>query len=241
MNVIIIDDEKPARDNLQRRLLKIDPDITIQAMAANANEGYIAIMNHQPDLVFLDIEMPGGDGFSLLSQIDNLNFDVIFVTAYSEYALRAFELMAIGYITKPIDNELLLKVYNRSKASKSKLLDSDQLSVLMNRLQDLNTAAKVAIPTEKGVDLVKSDDIIMFRSLDGYTSIMLKSGKEMLSSKRLKYFETKLDAHFVRMHRSTIINTTFIKQYHKVGFVILNDGQELPVGRKYKKDIEKLM
>jgi len=240
MNVIIIDDETHARENLKRRLLKIDPAISIQAMAASANEGYISIMNNEPDIVFLDIEMPGGDGFSLLSRLGKFNFDVVFVTAYSEYALKAFELMAIGYITKPIDNELLAKVYNKSKNNQSGALESELLNELANKLQDLSQDNRVSIPTEKGLDLVVADHIMMFKASDGYTSIIMNDGRQMLSSKRLKHFEQNLESNFVRMHRSLIINTNYIKKYHKVGFVILNDGQELPVGRKYKKELEKM-
>ena len=240
MNVIIIDDEEHARDNLKRRLVKIDPKINILDMVSNAADGYISIMNNDPDLVFLDIEMPEGDGFSLLEKFKEVKFDVIFVTANNEYALKAFELMAMGYITKPIDNELLTKVYQKSKSNQSKPTDSELLDELTNKIQTLSQSIRVSIPTEKGVDLLEINSIVMFQSSDGYTSIHLDSGKEMISSKRLKYFEDKLESNFIRMHRSIIINTNFVEKYHKVGFVILMDGQELPVGRKYKKEIGKI-
>lgn len=240
MNVIIIDDEEPARENLKRRLVKIDPYINIQDMVSGATEGFISIMNNKPDLVFIDIEMPGGDGFSLLSKFDDIKFDVIFVTAYSEYALKAFELMAIGYITKPIDNQLLTKVYKKSKSNQTQTLDSGILDELANKIQNLSQSNRISIPTEKGVDLIESDNIVMLQSTHGYTNIVLDDGRQVLSSKRLKYFVENLEFKFVRMHRSTIINTSFISQYHKVGFVILTNGKELAVGRKYKAALEKI-
>ena len=238
MNVIIIDDEQHARDNLKRRLLKIDPQINVLDMVSCASDAYSSILNYGPDLIFLDIEMPGGDGFSLLDKIDIINFDVIFVTAYSEFALKAFEKMAIGYITKPIDSDLLSKVYCKSRDNQSRLINRVMLEELSNKIESLSKSSKVSIPTEKGVDLVLSSSIVMLQTSDGYTSIHLDDGNKMISSKRLKYFEDRLESNFKRMHRSIIINTEYIKKYYKAGFVTLMDGQELPVGRKYKNNIE---
>lgn len=241
MKVIIIDDEEHARENLKRKLLSIDNDINIVDMASNINEAFVQIKNHAPDLIFLDIEMPEGDGFSLLEMFQTIHFDIVFVTAYTEFALRAFESMAIGYITKPIDNELLSKVYNRSKSNTSKVFDKDTLEALSNKLNGLNPTRRIALPTEKGLDLVDSDAIVMLQSSDGYTNIYLEAERTLLSSKRLKYFEEKLDSNFVRMHKSIIVNVDYIQKYHKAGIVILISGEELAVGRKYKGDIERIM
>lgn len=243
MKVLIIDDESHARENLSRRLLKIDPDINIVDTASNVMDAFSKINTYNPDLIFLDIEMPGGDGFSLLEKFENINFDVIFVTAYAHFALKAFEQMAVGYITKPIDNDLLTKVYQRSKEninSQKYSLDKELLDSISNRINSLSSE-KIALPTVKGLDLIESQSIIMLRSSDGYTNIYLKNGEILLSSKRLKYFEERLDDSFLRMHKSTIININSIKRYHKTGFVTLSDGQDLPVGRKYKKEIEKII
>ena len=241
MNVIIIDDEEHARENLKRRLLKIDSDINIIDMLSNAEEGYVSIKNNDPDVVFIDIEMPGGDGFSLLEKFDTIKFDIVFVTAYNEYALKAFELLAIGYITKPIDTELLKRVYTKSKERHSKRLNKQVLDELVERIQNISKSIKVALPTERGLDLVVADSIVFIQSTDGYTNICIDQGKNLVSSKRLKYFEEKLDTNFIRMHKSVIVNSNYIKKYHKSGFIILMDGTELPVGRKYKVQIEKLI
>jgi len=188
MNVIIIDDESHARENLKKRLQKIDSEICILDMVSNVSDAYISIMNHEPELIFLDIEMPGGDGFSLLAMFKSINFDVIFVTA--------------------------LNVLSKSK--------------------------RMSIPSDKGVDIIEEDDVMMLLASDGYTKIIMKNESFIFSSKRLKYFEDSMNDSFVRMHRSTIVNTSYIQKYHKVGFIVLKNGQELPVGRKYKRNIQDL-
>jgi len=240
MNVIIIDDESHARENLKKRLQKIDSEICILDMVSNVSDAYISIMNHEPELIFLDIEMPGGDGFSLLAMFKSINFDVIFVTAYSEYALKAFEMMAIGYITKPIDNELLTKVYRKVKSNSSKFIDQQLISDLSNKINVLSKSKRMSIPSDKGVDIIEEDDVMMLLASDGYTKIIMKNESFIFSSKRLKYFEDSMNDSFVRMHRSTIVNTSYIQKYHKVGFIVLKNGQELPVGRKYKRNIQDL-
>ncbi len=241
MNVIIVDDEEHARQNLKRRLIKIDPQINILDMVACASDAYISIKNNQPDLVFLDIEMPEGDGFSLLDKFDNIDFDVIFVTAYSDFALKAFESMAIGYLTKPVDSELLSRVYLKSKQSQSRLINMALLDQLAVKIENLSKSRTVSLPSEKGVDLVEAESIIMFQSSDGYTKVYLDNGVNKISSKRLKYFEENLDSSFKRIHRSIIVNTNYIEKYYKSGFVVLKNGQELPVGRKYKNNMKELI
>ncbi|MBT8234346.1 MAG: response regulator transcription factor [Saprospiraceae bacterium] len=238
MNVLIVDDEENARQNLRLRLLDIDKEICAISEAESIESAKAILDLGEIDVVFLDIEMPEQDGFALLDVYPNIDFEVIFVTAYNEYALKAFEYLALAYITKPIDNEHLSNVYTKVKKLKMPSINQNVINKLSKQLKLLRSSGKVAVPVEAGFNMIENDDIVLFEASEGYTEIHLRNGTKIVSSKRLKYFESVLDQDiFLRIHRSYIVNVNRIKSYHRVGFVVLENDQEMPVSRNYKSNV----
>jgi len=240
MRVFIVDDESNARENLRLRLIKIDPTVIIVGEAENIYDAYDLLINLTVDLVFLDVEMPGGNGFKLLKKLNTIDFEVIFVTAYSEYAIEAFDHLAIGYITKPIDNELLTKTYLKAKNKHSNGLDSEIIERLALGIKGINKSSKLAIPVESGLQLVDLESIITLESSDGYVIFNLLDDKRIISSKRMTYFEQNLDnSQFIRIHRSHMVNRDFVESYHKIGFIKLSNGKEIPVSRNFRSEVSR--
>lgn len=238
MNVLIVDDETHARNNLRKRLQDIDPSINILGESDSARSARKLIASHDIDLIFLDIEMPEENGFDLLESLSNINFDVIFVTAYNEYALKAFQYHAVGYITKPIDNQMLKSTYLKIKNSKKPTVSEQLLKSLSAEIKNSSMNTKVAIPVESGLEMIDKLNLIMLEIEDGYTALHLLDKKVIYSSKRLKYFEENLDSSkFVRIHRSYMVNVDYIEKYHRIGAITLSNGKEMPVSRKYKSNL----
>lgn len=237
MKVIIIDDESQARENLIFKINKLNVKIDILGEARDIDEAEAMIHKLNPDLILLDISMPQGSGFELLDRFNQLTFETIFVTAYDQYALKAFQYFAVGYLLKPIDidklEDVLLKAEERHNKNESK----ENILQLSKYLLNNNRASIVAIPIESGLEFIEMDDIIKLEATDGYSSITLKSGKCMLSSKPLSYFLALLDPSlFFQVHRAFIINLNCIKKYHKVGFIIMNDESEIPLAKTKKAE-----
>jgi len=242
MKVLIVDDEINARENLRLRLIKLDPEVLIIGEAANINEAYDVIMSNDIDLIFLDVEMPGGNGFSLLEKLNSIDFEVVFVTAYSQYAMEAFDHFALGYITKPIDNELLTKAYLKAKNKQTKKLDIEMISRLSQEIKGMARSSKLAIPIDAGLQMVSLDTIITLESSDGYVLFTLTEGKKIVSSKRMTYFEQNLDnTQFIRVHRSYMVNRDFVESYHKIGFIKLINGNEIPVSRNFRSEVSNIL
>jgi two-component system LytT family response regulator len=242
MRILIVDDEANARENLKLRLNRIDPSLILVGEAENVEEAYAFIQSTSIDLIFLDVEMPGGNGFSLLKKLSSIDFEVIFVTAYSEYAMQAFDHLALGYVTKPIDNELLTKAYLKAKNRKSNSLDIDVISRLTQEIKGISRSSKLAIPIDSGLQLVDIDTIITLESSDGYVIFTLTESKKIVSSKRLTYFEHSLaNNHFIRIHRSFLVNRDFVESYHKIGFIKLTNGAEIPVSRNFRSDVSRIL
>ena len=232
---VIIDDEEKGRNTLRNFLTKYCNNISVVAEGDCVKSGLEKISSYNPDLVFLDIQMPDGTGFNLLEQIKEINFKVIFVTAYDQYALKAFKFSAIDYLLKPIDPEKLIEAVNR-------LSDFEDIKSINNKLEVLvgnkNRFEKIALPTVNGVHLVKIKDIIRCESDSNYTTIFLASGKKILVTKTLKEYDEMLTPmHFYRVHQSHLINLAFVEKYHKGegGFVIMEDGSEIEVARRRKE------
>lgn len=242
MKVLIVDDEINARENLRLRLSKLDPDVIIIGEASNVNDAYEMIISNPIDLIFLDVEMPGGNGFSLLEKLNSIDFEVVFVTAYSQYAMEAFDHFALGYITKPIDNELLTKAYLKAKNKQSKKIELEMISRLSREIKGFTRSSKLAIPVDSGLQMVDLETIITLESSDGYVLFTLTEGKKIVSSKRMTYFEQNLsNSQFIRIHRSYMVNRDFVESYHKVGFVKLVNGNELPVSRNFRSEVSSIL
>jgi two-component system LytT family response regulator len=229
MKAIIIDDEKRARLSLSLILNEFCPEIEIVAECQNLSEGVKSIRKLNPDLVLLDIEMPGHSGLELLDFFDEkeINFSVIFTTAYNEYAIQAFKLSAIDYLLKPINPEELVQAIVRVEKQKTM-----QFKALMENIQS-ETFEKIAVPTGNSLVLLKISDILYIKGEGAYSEINMIDKSKYLISRNLKSFEETLikDKRFVRIHKSYLINFDGVVLYHKSegGSIEMASGVSLPV------------
>lgn len=237
---ILIDDEEPARRSLESLLTEFCPEVKIVAQASNVPDGVLAINKHKPNLVFLDIEMPDYNGFELLSFFREIDFEIIFVTAYSEYAIRAFEVSAVDYLLKPIDPEHL-------KNSITKYKSRIQSSNIQQRMQVLKDSFKqedfsrIALPVADGLLFVEVKNIICLEADGSYTHVWLSDGSKLLVSKKLIFFEKVLAnrKNFARVHRSHLVNFNFVSKYSKAeSYLRMDNHLSIPVSKERKAEIE---
>ncbi|MEW6731906.1 MAG: LytTR family DNA-binding domain-containing protein [Acidobacteriota bacterium] len=249
IRVLIIDDEPLAREGVRMRLLE-DPEIEIVGECADGREAVSAILTKEPQLIFLDVQMPVLDGFAVLKTIGIANLPVvIFVTAYDEYAVQAFEVHALDYLLKPIDRERFLQALIRAKSQ----IRNRQLAQLNDRLQafinDLQSERKyverLAIKSTSRIFFLDVSEIRWIEAADNYVN--LHSGRESyLLHMTMSRLETILDpAEFIRVHRSAIVNFRWVKELHPLFHgeykIILKDGSDLTSGRSYQARLQKLL
>ena len=236
IRAIIVDDEEGARESLSILLEKYVDGVKIVAKADSIAMGMEKIRKYTPDLVFLDIEMPFGSGFELLERMKPIDFDIIFVTAYDHYALKAIKFSALDYLLKPVDIDELKKALQKHKRkSPDQTAESYQNLVDNERMEGDNK--KLAIPDSNGIIFVPIKNIIRCESDGNYTKIFMASGKKVLASKTLGEYESMLEGDgFFRIHRSHLINLSHLKQYKKGdhSYVVLSDGTEADVSRRKK-------
>lgn len=240
IKAIIVDDELGARESLSKMLEKNCSSVQIVAKADSMLSAYEAIINLHPDLVFLDIEMPNGNAFDLLEKIKEIDFDIIFTTAYDHYAIKAIKFSAIDYILKPIDpEELVLAVKRYEEKSGQKNMLDKKFKTLLNNLKPENKLKKVGIPDGDGLIFINLADIIRCDSDGNYTFFILTSGKKIVASRTLgEYEQLFVDDNFFRIHRSHLINLQHVKKYLKGegGYVIMSDNSQVEVSRRNKND-----
>jgi two-component system, LytTR family, response regulator len=239
MNCVIIDDEAKNIKLLQNMLAMHCPSVKILATDTNAKNGLLLIDELQPQLVFLDIEMPHLNGFDLLKKLEPVNFEVIFVTAYSNYAIQAFECNATGYITKPINTQKLIAVVNTAeKRVEEKSINKNLFSLLEQNTRQA-VPDKIPLSTTSGLVFVKLADIMYCESSGNYTNFYLCGDKKIMVSRQLGEYEKLLpEVNFIRIHDKYIINLTYIKGYIKGsgGEVVLENDKEIPVATRRKED-----
>ncbi len=237
MKAILIDDEEKARENLANLLNKYCPEVKVQAKAGSIADAIQPIKSEKPDLVFLDIEMQGESGFDLFDYYPEPDFDVIFVTAHDEYAIRAFKFAAADYMLKPIDIDDLEHAVNMV-GKREKTVRQEQLRQLITYVSEKSNAFnKIVLPTMESLLFVKVEQIVRCESDDNYTTVYLIGDKEILVSKNIKHFEDILESQgFYRIHRSHLVNLNYIKEYFRGdgGYVTMNDGSSIPVSRRKK-------
>jgi two-component system, LytTR family, response regulator len=242
---VIVDDELGARESLAKMLEKNCKNIEVVAKADSMMNAFVEITNHQPDLVFLDIEMPNGNAFDLLEKFKEINFNIIFVTAYDHYAIKAIKFSAIDYILKPVDPEELMKAVARfeSQHETKKSLDK-KFKTLLSNVKPENKLKKVGIPDGDGLVFINLSDIIRCDSDGNYTYFLLSSGKKIVASRTLGEYEQMFaDDNFFRVHRSHLINLEHVKKYIKGegGYVVMSDNSQVEVSRRNKNEfLEKL-
>ena len=239
LKCIIVDDELKSRESLKSILLTFCEDVEVSALCQDIVEGLKAIDEHQPDIVFLDIQMKQETGFDLLTKVSKINFDIIFTTAHSEYAIKAIRFSAIDYLLKPIDIQDLQNAVENVRKKKNGDM-SDRLQQLLQNLKGTSDENhKLALPTSVGLTFIKIVDILYCRASGNYTDIYMKDGKKHLVSRLLKEYDELLCEHnFYRIHHSSLINLNFVQNYIKGdgGSVVMVDNITLDVSRR-KKDI----
>ena len=235
LKAILVDDEPNCLKMLEWELQNSCPDVQIVELCNSGKDGLKAIQKHQPDIVFLDVDMPYMNGFELLELVPDIKFDVIFTTAYDEYAVKAFKTNAIDYLLKPIDEDELRTAVTKVK-DKNQHITSQMPSEDDPRKQVIR---KIALPTFEGLVFVEVDRIIYCQSDNNYSKIILKGEKNLFISKTLKETEAVLgNYHFFRVHNSFLVNLNEIKNYVKSdgGYLIMSNDERVKVSRA-KKDM----
>ncbi len=238
----VIVDDKTAAIELLRWLIKENcPEITAVASAVSVAEALPLIENFKPDILFLDIQMPNETGFDLLTRVRSWNFEVIFTTAFNEYAIQAIRFSALDYLLKPVNGSDLRKALERYKVKTETAAGSEELyrNFLRNLEQEHNRPLKLALPGINGIQYVLLEEIIRLQAERNYTRLYFTNGKNFLSSKTLAEYEKTLrDCSFILVHRSHLVNPVHIQGYQKQGIVVLKDGCEIEVSRRKKDGLE---
>lgn len=228
---IIIDDENRTRDLIAKMINSFGLNIEAIPAGENVQSGIEAIEQHKPDLVFLDIQMPDGTGFDVLRAVKYKNFDVIFITAHEEFAIKAIKFSALDYILKPVDTVELKAAVERALVTIEHRKEEDQFDALQNNILP-HQKRRLVLKTQESVHVVDLEQIIRCEADRNYTSFYLTEGKKILVSKTLKEYETLLTGYnFLRVQQSHLVNLDFVERYDKGngGSVVMKDGSEVPL------------
>ena len=244
LGAIIVDDEERHHETLGKMLANFCPEIELLGDAYNVAEAVNLINTKNPQLVFLDIEMPGGNGFTLFDNFDEPPFEVIFTTAHDLYAINAIKYAALDYLMKPVNiKELQEAVARASKviSRKEDTSSNQKINVLKSNLKlEDKRFTKIALPSSGGIDFIEAEIIIRAEAERSYSNFYLENGKKILVSKPLKEYEALLEqCNFFRVHKSHMINLTHIEKYikGKGGYVIMKDGSHVDVSVRKKDDL----
>lgn len=238
IRAIIVEDEKSNRDNLSKILGEYCNSVEIVAMCSSAVEGRKAISELQPDLVFLDIEMPGGSGFSMLESLEQINFEVIFVTAFDHYGIKAIKFCALDYLLKPIDLLELTQAVDKVEKRLTEKSDNLRMKTMLNNHKNKLSSPKIAIPLSDKIEFVEISSILRCEGDGNYTIFFLRGGVKIIASKTLKEFDELLsDYNFLRVHQSHLINLNEVKSYIKTdgGYIRMNDGSSVSISRQRRE------
>ena len=244
IRAILIDDEYNSLQNLQKKLEGFCPDVDVVAVSQKPEEGIILIRQHNPEVVFLDIEMPRMSGFRMLEEIGEYDFEIIFTTAYNHYSIDAIRISAFDYLVKPIGIEDLQKAVERLKKVHD-IQTKEKMDILKRSLSDNKSQEdKIAISTSEGIEFIPIKNILHIESKSNYSKIYLPENKSLMVSKILKDFEEMLVPYnFYRIHNSHLINLNYIKKYmrSKGGHVMLQDGTMIDISRRKKEEFLKMI
>lgn len=245
INAFLIDDEKSSIQSLEYELDVYCPDVKIIGTSRKPKEALEQLKTSPPDVLFLDIEMPEMNGFEVLQALDSIPFDVIFVTAYDQFAMQAFEFNAMDYILKPVRKDKLIaavqKVVERQKHSFPK----EELDALVNNIQFQSKSGieKIALPTSEGFEFVHVNDIVMLKAESNYTWVHLMS-KKYLVAKTLKEMASMIAfPQFFRAHKSFLVNLNHVTRYVRGGggYLVLDTGEQVSVSRSQKESLMRVL
>lgn len=238
LKTVIIDDEVNAVDFISSIISEYCPDLEVAGKAHNVTEGVEKIKEVKPGLLFLDVEMPNGTGFDLLNNFPEKDFDVIFITAFNHYAIKAIKFSAVDYILKPINISEFIEAVNKvvQKRANPALNANENFRILMENLKT-SAPSRLAIPTSDGMEYLNPKDIIRIEADRSYSWFYLIGNRKILVSKHLKEFQDLLgDRNFFRSHNSYLINLKYVHKYVRKdgGYIEMQDGAQIPVSRNRK-------
>jgi two-component system LytT family response regulator len=244
IKAIIVDDESIARRSLSKLIERYVSEVQVVAQAENIQEAEKQIHQYKPDLIFLDIEMPTGNGFKLIEKFENPTFDVIFITAYDKYAIQAFNYATIDYLLKPIDVTKLTKSIERFKEKAAYKFQKERYEFLLQNINHpSNEFKKIIIPSRKGFQIINVADIIYCKASRSYCDIHLLSGEIIYSSKTLREMEETLPKQiFFRTHKSYLVNTNMCKSYESNDEQLkIITGELIPLSSRHKQEFIELV
>ncbi|WP_028981741.1 LytR/AlgR family response regulator transcription factor [Sporocytophaga myxococcoides] len=248
IKALIIDDVEKARVALRSDIKSYCPEVDVIGEADGVEIGMRLIKAVSPDVVFLDIKMSDGSGFDLIDKLKKeniINFQVIFTTAYNEFAIKAFKFSAIDYLLKPVDPDDLMQAVKKIRKSESKDQLSENLNLLLENIKGMQTVGKrIALNSIDKVQLVNVSDIIQCESQKNYTIFYLQNHKQILVTKTLKEFEEMLESDgFLRVHHSHLINLKHLKEYIKAdgGYAVMSDSSQVPVSVRKREQLLRIL
>ncbi|MBX7053020.1 MAG: LytTR family DNA-binding domain-containing protein [Flavobacteriales bacterium] len=242
IRAVLIDDEASNRDVLRKLLTRFCPEVEIVGEAAHANAGYELIHKVKPDLVFLDIQMPQGNAFSMLNKFSTIDFRIIFVTSYDQYAVKAIKFSALDYLLKPVEVDDLIQAVERAKSTIIKTENqTSQVVHLLNNAKEVELEKSLAIHDRGKVRFIRIGDIAFMESDVNYAIIHLQNGEKIVTSRILKELEEVLEDYklFLRINKSCIVNVNCVTQYSKKEpyTLTLKGGQEFEISRRKKQEV----
>ncbi|WP_298903330.1 LytTR family DNA-binding domain-containing protein [uncultured Psychroserpens sp.] len=245
LKAVIVEDEKHSRETLKNLLEEFCIDIKVVGMAGSVDDAVETIKTTKPDVIFLDIELQTGTGFDVLQQVPHLNFEVIFTTAFEQYAIKAVKFSSLDYLLKPIDLEELQNAVSKAQTKKNQDIYKKQLETLMLNLKQRKPQLnKICLATSDGIEFIEVNDILYCKAEGSYTAFILNNSEKLLVSKHLKEYENLLlEQDFMRVHNSYLINLKEVKKYVKAdgGYIIMKNNDTVSISRSRKEDFIKLM
>jgi two-component system, LytTR family, response regulator len=240
---ILVDDEKNSLEMMEWLLNTYCPQVKIEALCNGAESGLDAIAKYQPDVVFLDIEMPHMNGFDMLEQIDKLFFDVVFCTAYDQFAIKAFKYSALNYLLKPVDPDDLKETIRRIEVKRS-VPTREQMELLINGIRNnqRQTVTRIALTTNDGMIFVSTSEILYCEAESNYTSVVLQNRKIVVCKTLKEIDEALAGPDFYRIHNSFLININQIQRFVRGdgGYVVMNDGKSVSISRSRRQEFMEL-